>query len=114
MDVPPVDDHQDVLVALCQADEEATSKVGRGPLIFVEGDGGAGEGNVEKQASVEGQPAKWRHRIALYADDMAAGANTLEDLFEIYKVLVTTLAKAGIQIKSRNSVSKRSPFTITE
>ena len=31
-------------------------------------------------------PPKWRHRIALYADDMAAGANTLEELFEIYKV----------------------------
>ncbi len=45
-------------------------------------------------------PPKWRHRIALYADDMAAGANTLEELFEIYKALVTTLAKAGIQIKS--------------
>ncbi len=44
--------------------------------------------------------AKWRHRIALYADDMAAGTNTLEELFEIYKALVTTLAKAGIQIKS--------------
>ena len=45
-------------------------------------------------------PPTWRHRIALYADDMAAGANTLEELFEIYKALVTTLAKAGIQIKS--------------
>ncbi len=30
---------------------------------------------------------------------MAAGANTLEELFDIYKALVTTLAKAGIQIK---------------
>jgi hypothetical protein len=39
-------------------------------------------------------------RIALYADDMAAGVNTLEELFEIYKALVKTLAKAGIQIKS--------------
>jgi hypothetical protein len=28
--------------------------------------------------------------LALYADDMAAGANTLEELFEIYKALVTT------------------------
>ncbi len=45
-------------------------------------------------------PPKWRHRIALYADDMAAGADTLEELFEIYKALVTTLAKAGVQIKS--------------
>ncbi len=42
-------------------------------------------------------PPEWRHRIALYADDMAAGADTLEELFEIYKALVKTLAKAGIQ-----------------
>ncbi len=45
-------------------------------------------------------PPEWRHRIALYADDMAAGADTLEELFEIYKALVKMLAKAGIQIKS--------------
>ncbi len=45
-------------------------------------------------------PPEWRHRIALYADDMVAGANTLEELFEIYKALVKTLVKAGIQIKS--------------
>jgi hypothetical protein len=31
---------------------------------------------------------------------MAGEANTLEELFEIYKALVRTLAKAGIQIKS--------------
>ena len=38
-------------------------------------------------------PEIYRHRIALYADDMAAGANTLEELFEIYKALVITLVK---------------------
>jgi hypothetical protein len=45
-------------------------------------------------------PKMYRHRIALYADDMAAGANTLEELFEIYKALVITLHKAGIQVKA--------------
>ena len=35
-----------------------------------------------------------RHKIALYANDMAARANTLEEIFEIYKALYTTLAKA--------------------
>ena len=62
-------------------------------------------------------PPEWRHRIALYADDMAAVANTIEDLFEIYKALVRTLVKAGIQIKSNpakwNLVWKKLPFTIT-
>ena len=45
-------------------------------------------------------PPEFRHRIALYADDMAAGADTLEELFEIYKALVITLDKAGIQGKA--------------
>ena len=31
---------------------------------------------------------------------MALVANTLEELFEIYKASTTTLAKTGIQIKS--------------
>jgi phosphoribosylaminoimidazole-succinocarboxamide synthase len=40
-------------------------------------------------------------KIALYADDMAVGSNTLEELYaEIYKASITTLAKTGIQIKS--------------
>jgi hypothetical protein len=45
-------------------------------------------------------PKTYRHRIALYADDMAAGADTLEELFEIYKALVITLHKADIQVKA--------------
>ena len=31
---------------------------------------------------------------------MVVEANTLKELFEIYKALTTTLAKTGIQIKS--------------
>ena len=45
-------------------------------------------------------PKEYRHRIAMYADDMAAGADTLEELFEIYKALIIALDKAGIQIKA--------------
>ncbi len=41
-------------------------------------------------------PAKYRHCIVMFADDMAAGADTLEELFEIYKALVMALDKAGI------------------
>ena len=40
-----------------------------------------------------------RHRFALLADDIAAGAETLEELFELYKMLIECLAKAGIQVK---------------
>jgi hypothetical protein len=45
-------------------------------------------------------PAEYRHRIAMFADDMAAGADTLEELFALYKALVTALDKAGIQVKA--------------
>ena len=45
-------------------------------------------------------PAHYRHCIAMFADDMAAGADSLEELFEIYKALVTALYKAGIQVKA--------------
>jgi hypothetical protein len=45
-------------------------------------------------------PLEYRHKIALYANDMAARANILEEIFEIYKALFTTLAKAGIHIRS--------------
>ncbi len=45
-------------------------------------------------------PAKYRHRIAMYADDMAAGADTMKELLELYKALVTALDKAGIQVKA--------------
>ncbi len=41
-----------------------------------------------------------RHKIAMFANDMAAGADTLEELFEIYKTLVVSLYEAGIQIKA--------------
>jgi hypothetical protein len=42
-------------------------------------------------------PAKNRHCIAMYAD---AGADTFEELLELYKVLVTALDKAGIHVKA--------------
>ena len=45
-------------------------------------------------------PPEYRHRIAMFADDMAAGADSLEELFEVYKALVVALDKADIQVKA--------------
>ncbi len=45
-------------------------------------------------------PAKWRHRFASYVDDIAAGADTLEKLFELLKALIECFDKAGIQVKA--------------
>ena len=33
------------------------------------------------------------------ADDIAAGADSLEELFDLYKMLIKCLAEAGIQVK---------------
>ena len=41
-----------------------------------------------------------RHRFASYMDDLACGADTLEELFDLYRALVSCLAKAGIQVKA--------------
>ena len=45
-------------------------------------------------------PREIRHRFATYADDLACGADTLEELFELYKALLNCLDKAGIQVKA--------------
>ena len=45
-------------------------------------------------------PKDIRHRFASFADDLARGANTLEELFSLYKALVECLFKAGIQVKA--------------
>jgi hypothetical protein len=49
-------------------------------------------------------PAKWRHCFASYADDITAGADTLEELFELLKALIECFDKAGIQVKARKLI----------
>ena len=51
-------------------------------------------------------PWMYRHRFALMADDIAAGANSLEELFELYKMLIKCLSEAGIQVK-QNPCSRK-------
>jgi hypothetical protein len=48
----------------------------------------------------DGNPKTLRHRFAVYCDDIAAGANTLEELYNLFEALICCCAKAGIQIKA--------------
>ncbi len=50
----------------------------------------------------EGNLKTLRHRFAIYCDDIAAGANTLKELYELFEALALICAchKAGIQIKA--------------
>ena len=54
-------------------------------------------------------PKELRHRYATFADDVAAGADTLEELFELLKAIVICFQKAGIQVKASKMV-----FGVTE
>jgi hypothetical protein len=45
-------------------------------------------------------PAKWRLRFASYANDIVAGADTLEELFELLKALIECFDQTGIQGKA--------------
>ena len=47
-----------------------------------------------------GSPKTLRHKFAVYCDDIAAGANTLEELYDLYEALLCCCAKAGIQVKA--------------
>ena len=45
----------------------------------------------------------YRHRFALMADDIAVGANDLDELFELYKMLIKCLSEVGIQVKPQKN-----------
>ena len=54
----------------------------------------------ERLKDAEGNPKTLRHRFAIYCDDIAAGADTLEELYELYEALICCCYRAGIQIKA--------------
>ncbi len=48
----------------------------------------------------EGNLKTLRHRFAVYCDDIAAGGNSLKELYELFEALICCCHKAGIQIKA--------------
>ncbi len=44
--------------------------------------------NGERLKDKEGNPKTLRHRFAIYCDDIAAGANTLEELYDLLEALI--------------------------
>ncbi len=48
----------------------------------------------------EGNLKTLRHRFAVYCDDIAAGADTLEELYELLEALICCCYRAGIQVKA--------------
>jgi hypothetical protein len=56
--------------------------------------------NGNRLRDSEGNLKTLRHRFAVYCDDIAAGANSLEELYELFEELICCCHKAGIQIKA--------------
>jgi hypothetical protein len=56
--------------------------------------------NGDRLLDKEGNPKTLRHKFAVYCDDIAAGADTLEELYELFEALLCACAKAGIQVKA--------------
>ena len=56
------------------------------------------EGNPRLDA--EGNPLNLARKFAVYCDDIAAGANTLEELYVMFVALVSALKRAHIQVKA--------------
>ncbi len=56
--------------------------------------------NGKRLLDSNGSPKTLRHKFAVYCDDIAAGADTLEELFCLYEALLCCCFKAGIQVKA--------------
>jgi hypothetical protein len=48
----------------------------------------------------DGNVKTLRHKFAVYCDDIAASADPLEELYELFEALLCCCAKAGIQVKA--------------
>jgi hypothetical protein len=56
------------------------------------------EGNRLKDA--EGNLKTLRHKFAIYCDDICAGADSLDELYELFEALICCCKRAGIQVKA--------------
>jgi hypothetical protein len=48
----------------------------------------------------EGNVKTLRHRFTVYCDDICAGADTIEELYELFEALICCCKRAGIQVKA--------------
>jgi hypothetical protein len=56
--------------------------------------------NGNQLRDAEGNLKTLRHKFAIYCDDIAAGADTLEELYELLEALLCCCYRAGIQVKA--------------
>jgi hypothetical protein len=56
--------------------------------------------NGNRRRDVEGNLKTLRHKFAVYCDDICAGADTIEELYELFEALICCCKQAGIQVKA--------------
>ena len=56
--------------------------------------------NDNPRLDAEGKPLNLARKFAVYCDDIAAGANTLEELYVMFEALICALRRAHIQVKA--------------
>ena len=58
------------------------------------------DSNGNRLKDAEGNLKTLRHKFAVYCDDICAGADTLEELYELFEALICCCKRAGIQVKA--------------
>jgi hypothetical protein len=56
--------------------------------------------NGKRLLNANGSPKTLRHKFAIYCDDIVAGPDTLDEMYDLYEALLCCCAKAGIQVKA--------------
>jgi hypothetical protein len=58
------------------------------------------DSNGNRLKDAEGNLKTLRHKFAAYCDDICAGADSLEELYELFEALICCYKRAGIQVKT--------------
>jgi hypothetical protein len=56
--------------------------------------------NGVRLKDAEGNLKTLRHKFAVYCNEVCAGADTIEELYELYEALICCCKRAGIQVKA--------------
>ncbi len=58
------------------------------------------DSNGNRLKDAEGNLKTLRHKCAVYCDDICAGADSLDELYELFEALICCCKRAGIQVKA--------------
>ncbi len=58
------------------------------------------DNNGNRLKDAEGNLKTLHHKLAVYCDDICAGADSLEELYELIEALICCCKRAGIQVKA--------------